>query len=284
MYARYLSFISLMAALLILSACNLSKTVDIELPEYAPQPVVECYLEPGKPFRLLLTRSYAFFDPLGLDSTFLEKLFLDGATVNISYNGDTVSLPNVVSIEPNPIKVFNYTANRIVPPTPGIEYTLNIVLPNGQQINSSAIMLPKVRWDSIVIERSPSDTGLYRCLAYMTDDTTLVNYYRRIFSINRLDTVPEQDFLVDDRLNETGVFAFGSAYQLKYRYEAFNTIVHLSKAHADFIESVQLAVAGNSNPFQQPSPIKGNVRGSANPIGIFTPLVYDRRRTIVDLE
>jgi hypothetical protein len=171
-----------------------------------------------------------------------------------------------------------------VPPTPGIEYTLNIVLPNGQQINSSAIMLPKVRWDSIVIERSPSDTGLYRCLAYMTDDTTLVNYYRRIFSINRLDTVPEQDFLVDDRLNETGVFAFGSAYQLKYRYEAFNTIVHLSKAHADFIESVQLAVAGNSNPFQQPSPIKGNVRGSANPIGIFTPLVYDRRRTIVDLE
>jgi hypothetical protein len=132
-----------------------------------------------------------------------------------------------------------------------------------------------------VVERSPSDTGLYRVLAYMTDDLQSTNYYRRLFSINRLDTVPEQDFLVDDDLNATGLFVFGSGYQLKNQYISYNTIVHISKDYYDFLESVQLATAGNENPFQQPSPIKSNVHGTANPLGIFTSLVYDREKTRV---
>ncbi len=76
-------------AVLILVSCNLTRDVDIELPEYDRQPVVECYLEPGKPFRLLLTRSYAFFDEFGLDSNFLQNTLYGGAVVTISYDGDS---------------------------------------------------------------------------------------------------------------------------------------------------------------------------------------------------
>ena len=68
---------------LFFTACNLTKEVDIQLPEYTVQPVVECYLEPGKPFRLLLTRSYGFFDPLGLDSSFISKTLISDAVVTI---------------------------------------------------------------------------------------------------------------------------------------------------------------------------------------------------------
>ena len=72
------------AGISFLASCNLTNDVNIELPAYDQQPVVECYLEPGKPFRLLLTKSYAYFDPLGLDSSFLEKTLLSNALVTIS--------------------------------------------------------------------------------------------------------------------------------------------------------------------------------------------------------
>ncbi len=126
------------AALATLAACNLEKEVDIELPEYDRQPVVECYLEPGKPFRLLLTSSYSFFDPFGLDSNFLEKTLLQGATVTIDYDGQTVTLQNIPALETNPFKIYNYTSQNIVPATPGIEYTLNITLPDGKTVTGTS--------------------------------------------------------------------------------------------------------------------------------------------------
>ena len=48
------------------TACNLEKEVEIVLPAYERQYVVECYLEPGKPFNLLLTKSSSYFDSISL--------------------------------------------------------------------------------------------------------------------------------------------------------------------------------------------------------------------------
>jgi hypothetical protein len=61
----------------------------------------------------------------------------------------------------------------------------------------------------------------------------------------------------------------------------FNAVFHISREYYDYVESVQLATVGNVNPFAQPSAIRSNVSGSANPLGIFTCLVYDRKRTII---
>ena len=77
MKINILKNITLLAVLAFFSACNLTNDVNIDLPDYDRQPVVECYLEPGKPFRLLLSQSYSFFDPFGLDSTFLQKTLLN---------------------------------------------------------------------------------------------------------------------------------------------------------------------------------------------------------------
>ncbi len=282
--AKYLYHSLFLGALVSLFACNLTNDVDIELPEYDRQPVVECYLEPGKPFRLLLSRSYAFFDPLGLDSTFLEKTLLSGAVVTISYNGQTDTLDNQLSVELNPLKLFNYTGQNIVPATPGIEYTLKIVLPdNGGEINSSSTMLPFVPIDSVVYDFStdPGFDTLARILAYVTDDQSKSNFYRRLLNYGSLDSLPEQDFLVTDRFSQTALIAFGSGYELTQGDTVFNTIFHIEKEFYDYAESWQLAVIGNLNPFAQPSPIKSNVSGSANPLGIFTCLVYDRDTTII---
>lgn len=272
------------AIILTLGACNLTNDVEIDLPDYNRQPVVECYLEPGKPFRLLLTQSYSYFDAFGLDSSFLQKTLLNGALVSISYNGQTETLNNQLSFESNPIKIFNYTGSNIVPATPGVVYQLSITLPdNGGFITGTATMLPLVPIDSVVYEFNPDpnfDT-LARVLTYITDDQSQENYYRRILNYNSLDSFPDQDFLVSDRISVNPLIAFGTGYDLTEGDTVFNTILHITKDYYDYAESVQLAVAANFNPFAQPSPIKSNVSGSSNPLGIFTCLVYDRDTTII---
>lgn len=263
-------------ALAFLASCNLEKEVNIDLPAYESQPVVECYLEPGKPFRLLLSRSYGFFDPLGLDSTFLDKTLLSGATVTIAYSGQVDTLYNQISADISPLKLFNYTGLNTVPATPGIEYTLNIVLADGKTITGNTTMLPVVPIDSIKVEWNPERDTLARVLTYITDDMTQENFYRRMLNYGSLDSVPDQDFLATDRVSTTSLIAFGTGYELVEGDTVINTLYHISKDYYDFVESVQLAVFGNLNPFAQPSPIKSNVRGTANPLGIFTCLVYDR--------
>jgi hypothetical protein len=88
-------------------------------------------------------------------------------------------------------------------------------------------------------------------------------------------------FLVTDRFSEKPMIAFGTGYELKEGDTVYNTIYHINRAHYDYSESVQLAVIANLNPFAQPSRIKSNVSGTADPVGIFTCLVYDRDTTII---
>lgn len=252
-----------------LGACNLTKDVDIDLPAYDPQPVVECYLEPGKPFRLLLTQSYSFFDPLGLDSSFLEKTLLQGATVRVSYGGQTITLDNQFSFDLNPLKLYNYTNNALVPDVVGQEYTLDITLADGRTITGASKMLPLVPIDSVVVEFSPDIDTLARNLMYITDDLSTPNYYRRMLHYGNLDSLV-QDFVVDDRFSTEAKVAFGAGYDLVRGDTVINTLFHIDAAYHDYIESVQLAIVGAGNPFAQPSPIKSNVSGTANPLGIFT--------------
>ncbi len=275
--------ILLFSVIAFLGACNLSKDIEIELPAYDRQPVVECYLEPGRPFRLLLTQSYAFFDPFALDSSFLQRTLLQNALVTISYDGRTDTLPNQLTFDLSPARVFNYTGTNIVPATIGQVYQLRIVLSDGGgEITSSATMLSQVKIDSVVVEFNPSIDTLGRMLTYITDDQSQANFYRRLLNYTALDSFPDQDFLVTDRFSTTPSIAFGTGYELAKGDTVFNSIYHLSPDYYDYLESVQLAISGNLNPFAQPSPIKSNVSGTANPLGIFTCLVYDRIRTIVE--
>ena len=278
-----IQILSLIAVIAALASCNLTKDVEIDLPAYEGQPVVECYLEPGKPFRLLLSKGYSHFDPFGLDSTFLQKTLLNGATVTISYDGRTDTLYNVPTFELSPVKIFNYTGWNIVPATPGKEYTLQITLPDGGgTITGSTSMLSPVPIDSVVCDFNPDprfDT-LARVLTFITDDMSTENFYRRMLHYSSLDSL-QQDFLVTDRFSEKPMIAFGTGYELKQGDTVYNTIYHINRAHYDYTESVQLAIIANLNPFAQPSRIKSNVAGSADPIGIFTCLVYDRDTTII---
>lgn len=262
-------------------ACNLEKEIDIDLPAYESQLVLECYLEPGQPFALTLSRSAAYFDPLpAFDLGFLDKIIEKGAQVTITHKGKTYQLPERTVFNPFTQKVFNYYSNEVVPLDFETPFELKITTKDGKTIEASTKILPAVPIDSIVVEFADADT-LARVLTYLTDIPGQRNYYRRMLHNASLDSIPEQDFLADDRIVDKSVIAFGTGYDYAVGDTVFNTIFHVDEAYYNFLESVFNASSSNGNPFGQPNPIISNLHGTADAIGIFSGLSYDRKRTIV---
>ncbi len=271
----------LAAFIFAISSCNLEKEIDIDLPGYESKYVVECYLEPGQPFSLLLTRTASYFDPFPSDNNaFLDKILVDDATITITRNGETYSLENGLFFNPFTNKAYNYLSPELIPADYENDFELNIITPDGKTITATTRILRPVPIDSVVVQFLENDT-LARVLTYFKDPQNEHNYYRRMLHEHSLDSIPLQDFATDDRFVEDNI-VFGSGYDFAVGDTVFNTIVHIDRAYYDFFNSVQTAASSNGNPFGQPSPIISNLQGTANAIGIFTGLSYDRIMTILE--
>lgn len=263
-----------------LYACNLEQEVDIELPEYESRLVVECYLEPGQPFSLLLSRSLPYFDPFPpLNQEFLERILVDSAEVRIRHNGRTYRLSNQLDVNPFTLKAYNYISSRTVPFDTLSPFELSITLPGGGTISGTTRILPKVGIDSLVVQFADNDT-LARVLTYFTDDPNEDNYYRRMFHRSSLDSNAVQDFTIDDRILE-GTAVFGTGYNYAAGDTVISTLFHIDQAYYEFLESREDAVNSNGNPFAQPSPILSNLSGTADALGIFTGISYDRKAIVL---
>jgi hypothetical protein len=274
-----ISIITFIAAVFCWS-CNLEKEIEIDLPDYEPKTVVECYLEPGKPFQLLLTRSASYFAPFDTNtSDLLQNLLVNGARVSISHAGKRYDLNNQLVIDQEAQKLYNYFNQELVPQDYSDDFELNIEFQDGSTITGTTRILPVVPLDSIVVEFQEGDT-LARVLTYFTDIPDENNYYRRMLHQNSLDSLPMQDFTLDDRVVEDAV-VFGTGYEFAVGDTIFNTLFHIDRTYFDFLESVNNAVLSNGNPFGQPSPINSKLEGTARSVGIFTGLSYTRQMTLV---
>ena len=263
-----------------LSACNLTQEVDIDLPAYENQTVIESYLIPGQPFFLLLTRSFSYFDPFPVETTqFLEDLLVEGAEVSISYGDKKVVLTEQLFVNPFTGKLYNYVSSQLVPEDFTSEFQLEIKTKEGEIITSTTFIPKPIITDSLVVEKSDIDT-LYRLLAYWTDDPNEDNYYRRILNIGTTDSI-YVDFTLDDRLLDSNKIVVGSGFDFVVGDTLINTIFHVTKDYYDFANSVFIAESSNGNPFSQPSTIRSNVKGTNNPLGIFSGITLDQKTRIV---
>jgi hypothetical protein len=270
---RIFSFISAITLLTAFSACDLTQDIELDLPEYAKQPVVECYLEPGQPYRLTLTQSQPYFD-----STIVEPI--QTASVMIIRAGtDTIRLtPGFYtdSLE----KLYNYQNTRLVPAASADTYELYITMPDGKKVYGKTSILPKVKFDSIVVKKNPIDTN-FTTLSYMKDpDQNTTNFIRRHlakgFSLTSIEKI--QDFVTDDRLLSNNQWVFGMGYDLNPGDTLWASVFHIDQGYHDFLQSVENARQSNGNPFAQPGAIISNLNGA---IGIFTGLSFERRRLIM---
>lgn len=262
--------------MLALSACNLEKEIDISLPEYASQPVVECYLEPGKPYRLLLTRSSAYFATFDLEDP--AAALYNGASVLVRVDGQDILLDNQLTFDPATLKFYNYSSDLLVPEGVGKTYELDILLPDGSTITGQTTMQPVVPMDSLIVETN--DMGKSRVITYFREDPMAINYYRRMVNFGSQDSIL-QDFLVTDDFFDTELGAFGTGFSFESGDTLIHTLVHMEEPYFEYLNSVSQSIAANLNPFGQPGLIVSTVKGSANPLGVFTGLSLDRDTLIV---
>ncbi len=275
-------YLYISAFIMFLFSCGgLEKEIDLELPIYESQIVVECYLEPGEPFALALTKSAAYFDPIPLDDfEFIENILEDSAEVSIQYNGQIIELSNQIYFNFETGKIFNYFSSSIVPNDTQSEFTLNIKTKDGREVFAKTQILPIVPIDSVVVEFSSEVDSVARVLTYLTENPLEDNYYRRMLHIGSLDTIPDQDFTTNDDFVDDNIIVFGSGYDFREGDTVINSIFHIDREYYDFLESIFFAVDANGNPFGQPAAINSNVEGDA--IGIFTGLSVDRNLVIIE--
>jgi hypothetical protein len=264
------------------TSCNLEKEVDIDLPDYDNQLVVECYLEPGLPYRLSLSKSAAYFAPFPDPDDvggFLQELLVQGAEVRIRHKDQVIALENRLSIDLENQRLYNYTGNDLVPLDTLAPFFLEIITPEGKKITGQTRLLPRVPIDSVVVEFKESDT-LARTLTYFGDPGEGSNFFRFVLRYSNQDSIPLQDFTLEDRFVDKS-FVLGAAYEFSEGDTLVHTLYHVEESYYRFLESVQRAVFGNGNPFAQPSPLISNLGGDAGAVGVFTGLHYDRRVTII---
>jgi hypothetical protein len=271
----------LLLSIALFSACNLQNDIDLNLPLYDSQLVVECYLEPGKPYNLLLTQSAGFFDPFSSElDQFLNEILVSDAEVRIEHRGETYILQPGIYFDFQSGKLFNYQFAGIVPADYDEDFRLYILTAGGRKIEAKTRILPVVPIDSVQVMWDGSDT-LALALTYVSDDPGQTNYYRRMLHKSSLDSVALQDFSVTDRLAENGGLVFGSGYEFVEGDTIINTLFHIDRAYYEFLKSVQNAVIAGSSPFGAPGKLVGNLEGDAGAVGIFTGLSYDRVVTVV---
>lgn len=259
------------SALIFFSACNsLQKEVDLDLPEFQSQLVVECYLEPGEQFRAIISETTPYF---GNINTALP--IVSGATVVITHNGIKDTLKEGLFFDFFTGKIFNYGSTTLVPADYDNDFSLEVIDSLGRRLTATTKLLQPVTLDSIRL-LPPLQDSSYTFLTFWQDDPNETNFYYRTTH----KTLPIADsiktaFLVDDLVvNEKNEVVLGGPPSFVYGDTAVVSVFHISESHYNFIESYTASVQNNGNPFAQPGSVVSNVQGG---FGIFTGLAYDRK-------
>jgi len=303
----------LLLALLLLSGCGaLQNDVNVVLPTYDNQLVVECYLESGRVPRLTVTESVHYLangqavsggsqafvlpngQPIQLPTDVTVTLTLPGGRALplvfqpgiVLENGSTVPLSQLDRLNRDSVafKIFTHTAQAqdVLTLQPGQTFTLEARDQRGRRVTGATSVPARVPLDSVALRYNtlpPPDRKALQ-LAYW-QDVPGTDFYRRMIQRQRRGILRQasNDNDVEDRiLNGTRQFVVGTSYRFDPGDTLQVTLFHLDSAFYSFRTSTREARQANGNPFGQPSSIRSTVKGG---IGVFTALSYDRKRIIV---
>ncbi|TVR78878.1 MAG: DUF4249 domain-containing protein [Chitinophagaceae bacterium] len=256
--------------LLIVSCENMQQDIELELPEYENKLVVESYLERGKPFRVTLTESQAYFDQPG-------NPVIQDALVIITYGENTDTLEfNPSFLDLNTLKVYNFVSENTVPEDFDGPYTLYVKDNSGREAVAETSFIEELNLDTIRLQYNSENEVLL--LISFTDPPVVANYYRLIVNKDSLTAAPDVSFQLSDGSLDGEQITLGTGYDYEIGDTVFVTLFHLSEKYFRFLATSSSAQSAQGNPFGQPGAVETNIEGG---LGIFVALTYDRRKLII---
>jgi len=265
---RKISYL-LLPLLLLLCSCDLQKDIEVDLPSYAPQLVVECYLEPGQPYRLTVLESSSYFETP-------QPVVVDNAEAYITHNGKKIQLPYKPTYDENSGRLYTHVSEAVMNGKTGDIYGLEVTDDKGRKVTGYTTILPEIPIDTIEWKFNEKEEAYL--LTSFQDDPNTADYYRYFVHQDSLNTDSDQNFTSSDNATNGKRISFGSGYDYKRGDVVILTLFHIEKQYFDFLNSTANARNANGNPFAQPAQIKSSVQGG---IGIFTNLAYDREVVII---
>ena len=276
--------LGLLMGLLALAGCGaLQNDVDVPLPSYSSELVVECYLEPGKVPSLAVTTSVPYLGVV------LPQVPTDVTVTLTMPNGTAVPLP----FAPNYLALADTTGEKFhshigrdpLVARPGDVFRLEVRDSKGRRVTGTTTMLAPIPIDSVEYKFNDK-TGAERKAYFLTnwrDPATPDNYYRLLLhkgdpAKGALRKSPESDIPIQDRLVNGRPIVVGTSYRFLAGDTITATLYHTEGAYFRFRQSVRDARGANGNPFGQPSAIFSNVQGG---IGIFAVLSATRATKII---
>lgn len=302
---------------LLTSSCDLEKNIQVNLPEYESEIVVESYIEPGQPLRALLTESLSYTElpsPSPLDENTLVTLTDNGQTFSIPLSqllqqveGDTAAM-NEVNGFIGVIELLGLAKGAtVVVKHNGMDYTLEegiyFDLSSGKIYNYGHPYIVPADYGGIfsieinasnernvfasatLLEAVPIDSTVYNfnesdtLAAVLTwfTDNTGTDNYYR-FTINKIGE-SDLSFEVNDRFFDGDDVVFGTAFDYVVGDTLISKLYHIEESYHDFLETFEEAAQANGNPFAQPASILSNVEGG---LGIFATISHDEKLVVIE--
>jgi hypothetical protein len=255
---------------------SFQKEVDLKIPPHERKLVVECYLEPGKPYRLVLTESVGFFD--GPDTP-----FVNAATVIITHNGVADTLTNSFSFDFTDGKLYNYNSTRIVPADYNSDFKLYARDDLGREIRATTRILQPIDFASLTYAFDEDSLGAVT--AKWPDQAGVSNYYLFTFHRDSLLASGDTDFglvfdfTLDDRIGDGEEFTISTFNFLDKGNRAICTLYPISEDYWRYQETASASSDANGNPFANPVTIFTTVEGG---YGVFTGLSYVRDTVLIE--
>ncbi len=271
---KKINFLAIFAFIGAFTACNLEKSIEITLPAYSSKLIVECYLDPNKPYKALLTESQGFTESPSVPN-------VEGATIVIRYKGKPDTLRYQPSFDSLTQKVINYSSNTQAVYDTVNPYELLIIDQKGRKLEATCKFMPRVKIDSVraTYRKDSAQDSLAYLFVRFRDNPKIANFYRMSLQKDKpKNDRDSRDFHFGDLFfDEEG--GIGTAYDYRAKQKVLISLYHLEPTYYNFIRSTQAAARANANPFSEPAVVLTNVKGDGT--GIFAALSYSQVNYVV---
>jgi hypothetical protein len=247
------------------------KVIEVDLPSYDQELVMEMYLERGQPLRCLLVESLPYTD------TAINKPVNDALVIfSDGIKNDTMTYQ--MNQDPITGRFYNYFHPKIITDL-SKTYSLTVIGNNKKITSETKFSQRIITIDSLMVKNSVNRADSFSVGLAFTDPGETENYYRFLvgkdISFFRSDPT---DFRINDLSFNGKSFSFFSEPDFAKNDTVTIRVYSLTREHYNYLESMGNARRSNFNPFSQPSRIKSNVSGG---LGIFTSILYTEQKIII---
>jgi hypothetical protein len=248
------------------------KAIDVKLPPYEQELVVEMYLEPGQPLRCLLIESLPYTD------TAINKPVNDAVIViSDGYRNDTLTYQR--NQDQHTGRFYNYFNPRLVTGDSNKVYILTVFNKTRRVTAHTRFSERIVPIDSMIVKESVNEKDSFSVGVAISDPISQENYYRVVIGKDfNLFGTDITDLRTNDISFNGKSFSFFSDADFARNDTVMVRVYSLHKDHFNYLESIGNARRSNFNPFAQPGLIKSNITGG---LGIFTTISYIERKILV---